>query len=82
MGDNNNHLRVAPEPPGEPIANFDVPSNVEGIEGTEDSTARTTFPKVSRSLPEYLLVGHVVNESTDVDYDIGLWNLDANSIEY
>ena len=29
--------------------------NVEEPDGTQDSTARTTFPKVSSSLPEYML---------------------------
>ena len=42
------------QPPGSPIADYDAPSDIEGADGTQDSTARMTFPKVSIGLPEYL----------------------------
>lgn len=54
---------MAPQPPGDPIEDYNVPSDVEGIDGTQDSTARTTFPKVSYTFPEYLL------QCTHVDCD-------------
>ena len=49
-------VEVIPEIPGGcPIADYDAPSDTEGVDGTQDSTARDTFPQVSLGLPEYLL---------------------------
>lgn len=49
--------RQALEPKGDPIGDYDVPSDVEGVDGTQDSTTRQTFPKVSSSLPDYMVFG-------------------------
>ena len=38
-----------------PIDDYDAPSETEGVDGTQDSTTRDTFPQVSLGLPEYLL---------------------------
>jgi hypothetical protein len=58
---------TAPEPPGEPIQDYEVPATMEGIDGTEDSTARSTFPKVSTSLPEYLVAGTITRRKTGIN---------------
>ena len=48
-------VQVIPEQQvGCPIADYDVPSDTEGVDGTQDSTARDIFPKVSLGLPEYM----------------------------
>jgi len=49
--------RKAFEPEGDPIADYDLSSNVEGMDGTQDSTTQQAFPKVSSSLPNYMLFG-------------------------
>lgn len=51
MGENVGSNPEAPVPPGNPIRDYNVPSDVEGVDGTQDSTMRMTFPKVSTSLP-------------------------------
>lgn len=68
---------VAPQPGGHPIADYDMPSDVEGIAGTQDSTARTTFPKVSQSLPEYIFASGIVEERDEDEDDA----LEQNSDE-
>ena len=45
--ENFNEGRVPVQPPRIPIADYDAPSDIEGADGTQDSTARLTFPKVS-----------------------------------
>ena len=52
-------------PVGDPIRDYDVPSDVEGPDGTQDSMAHMTFPKVSSSLPEYML--YIENISLNED---------------
>ena len=52
----NIHAQAILEHPGTcPIADYDAPSETEGFDGTQDSTARDTFPQVSLGLPDYLL---------------------------
>ena len=46
-----------------PIADYDAPSDTEGVDGTQDSTARDTFPKVSFGLPDYMLCGNTTVHS-------------------
>lgn len=60
---------TALEPPGESIQDYEVPTTVEGIDGTQDSTAYSTFPKVSTFLPEYLVAGaiHTFGEDSGSD---------------
>ena len=38
-----------------PVEEYVMPEVVEAAEGTQDSTARTVFPQVSKTLPEYML---------------------------
>ncbi|KAG0618405.1 hypothetical protein M758_4G061300 [Ceratodon purpureus] len=45
------------QPPGLPIADYDVPEDEEGVDGTQNSTARMTFPKVSHDLHDYMDTG-------------------------
>lgn len=62
---------VLQEPLGEPIADYNVPLDVEGVDGTQDSTARTTFPKVSFSLLQYMHVGNIQHDDDQDDELLG-----------
>jgi hypothetical protein len=42
-----------------PMRDYNVPSDVECEDGTQDSPGRKTFPKVNYSLPEYLLYENI-----------------------
>ena len=39
----------------DPIKDYDVLEDIEGVDMTQNSTTRMTFPKVCRSLPNYNL---------------------------
>jgi len=54
------------------ISEYEEPSDVMGVDDTLDSTARTTFPKVRESLPEYMLFD-VKASSSDVDSSGSDW---------
>ena len=47
-----------------PIADYDAPSETEGVDGTQDSTARDTFPQVSIGLPAYMHCSNAPVSST------------------
>lgn len=46
-------IEYAPSAEGVPISDYEEPSDMECVDGTLNSIARTTFPKVSTSLPQY-----------------------------
>ena len=69
------------QPQGCPIADYDVPSDIEGVDGTQDSTARDTFPKVSIGLPEYMLCSNTsVNSGGHAE--IGMVSADSSGEEW
>ena len=58
-------VEVTPiQPVSRPIADYDAPSDTEEVDGTQDSTARDTFPKVSIGLPDYMLYGNTTVHSS------------------
>jgi hypothetical protein len=75
IGDNED---IAPEVIGEPIAEYDVPSDQEGVDGTQDSTARTTFSKVSTRFLNYMLLAAKDSEGDGED-DFKHTSVDADS---
>jgi hypothetical protein len=78
IGDTAENENNALEPAGDPIVDYDVPNDIEGVDGTQDSTARTTFPKVRTRLPNYML--DIDKEcDDDQDNDFGLDYDDAAS---
>ena len=66
---------------GYPIADYDAPSDTEGVDGTQDSTARVTFPKVSHGLPDYMLCTNTSLLSDD-GVDPGLLEADSSGEEW
>ena len=78
----NDNVDVIPEHlGGYPIADYDAPSDTEGVDGTQDSTARVTFPKVSHGLPAYMLC---TNSSLNVagGLDLGLPSVDSSGEDW
>ena len=66
-----------PNQPGcRPIADYDAPSDTEGVDGTQDSTAIVTFPQVSLGLPDYMMCS---NTSLPSDDGVELGQLSADS---
>ena len=64
----NNEVIGLPGLPGvHPIADYDAPSETEGVNGTHDSTARDTFPQVSIGLPDYMHCSNASVPSTGGD---------------
>ena len=56
---------------GYPIQDYDAPSDTEGVDGTQDSTARVTFPKVSHGLPAYMLSTNTsLHPDAELDLDL------------
>lgn len=55
--DNEESALWGSQPRGLPIKDYDVPEDEEGVDGTQNSTARMTFPKVSRSFPDFMQSG-------------------------
>ena len=55
IADNDEPTIWGSQPAGAPINDYDEPSDEEGLGGTQNSTARMTFPKVSESLPDYMI---------------------------
>ena len=66
---------------GCPIIDYDAPSDTEGVDGTQDSTARDTFPKVSLGLPEYLLCSNT-NVHSDGGIGLGMMSADSSGDEW
>lgn len=68
VGENIDREGGPPLPQGEPIWDYDVPSDIKSIDRTQDSTARTTFPMVSSSSTNYMLCSHIDSElENDLD---------------
>lgn len=67
---------MADQSGGCPIADYDAPSDTEGVDGTQDSTARVTFPQVSRGFPDYMMCS---NTSMHADDGAELGQLSADS---
>ena len=66
---------------GSPITDYDAPSDTEGIDGTQDSTARDTFPKVSLGLPEYMLCSNTNVQPDNVE-DMGMASADSSGDDW
>ena len=64
-----------------PITDYDAPSDTEGVDGTQDSTARDTFPKVSLGLPEYMLCSNS-NVQSDSQMGFGMTSADSSGDEW
>ena len=64
-----------------PIADYDAPSDIEGVDGTQDSTARVTFPKVSHGLPTYMLCTNASLHPDD-GLDLGLDSADSSGEDW
>jgi len=74
---------LASQPPRDPIKDYGMPSDVEGIDGTQDSTARTTFPKVRYTFPKYLLCTHLDFDDKEEDaLPQGLDNAESSNREW
>lgn len=54
IGENGDEVQWGTQPRGVPIKDYDLPEDEEGVDGTQNSTARMTFPKVSHDLPDYM----------------------------
>ncbi|KAG0578692.1 hypothetical protein KC19_4G042700, partial [Ceratodon purpureus] len=80
--DNGEAIPWGSQPPGLPIADYDVPEDEEGVDGTQNSTARMTFPKVSHDLPDYMDIGkkkvpdYGSDDSRDEEDEPGLVEVD------
>jgi hypothetical protein len=75
-------VQVVPgQPVGCPITDYDAPSDTEGVDGTQDSTARDTFPKVSLGFPEYMLCANTPVPSAD-GQDMGVMSADSSGEEW
>ena len=66
---------------GYPIPDYDAPSDTEGVDGTQDSTARVTFPKVSHGLPAYMLNPNTSMQPDD-GLDLGLDSADSSGEDW
>ena len=66
---------------GCPITDYDAPSDTEGVDGTQDSTARDTFPRVSVGLPEYMLSSNT-NVHSDGGMGFGITEADSSGDEW
>ena len=78
----NIHAQVIPDRAGGcPIADYDAPSDTEGFDGTQDSTARDTFPQVSLGLPEYLLCSNISVHSAGSE-ETGNLSADSSGSEW
>ena len=64
-----------------PITDYDAPSDTEGVDGTQDSTAKDTFPKVSLGLPEYMLCSNS-NVHSDSQMGFGMTSADSSGDEW
>ena len=69
------------QPGGQPIADYDAPSETEGIDGTHDLTARDTFPQVSIGLPDYMQCSNASVPST-VGVEVGMMLDDSSGEEW
>jgi hypothetical protein len=76
VSENTHEQGILGRPGSCPIADYDVPSDTEGVDGTQDSTARDTFPQVSLGLPDYLLCS---NTSMHADGGVALDPMSAYS---
>ena len=78
----NTNVEVIPEQIGVcPIADYDAPSDTEGVDGTQDSTARDTFPQVSRGLPDYMLCSNMGVDTTG-GVEMGFVSADSSGEEW
>ena len=79
------NIEVTPATPTQllscPIADYDAPSDIEGVDGTQDSTARDTFPKVSIGLPEYMFCSNTSVHSTG-GVESGMGSADSSGDEW
>jgi hypothetical protein len=66
---------------GCPITDYDAPSDTEGVDGTQDSTARDTFPKVSLGLPEYMQCSNS-NMQSNSQLGFGMTTVDSSGDEW
>ena len=66
---------------GYPIADYNAPSDTEGVDGTQDSTAIVIFPKVSHGLPEYMLCTNTSLHPDD-GVDLGLLSADSSGEDW
>ena len=83
VAENHNVNGLSGHQGGRPIADYDAPSDTEGVDGTQDSTARDTFPKVSVGLPEYLLCTNASVHSTGgLDSEMVLSEADSSGEEW
>ena len=64
-----------------PIDDYDAPSETEGVDGTQDSTARDTFPQVSLGLPHYLLSSNAPVPPAG-GLDVGMDETDSSGEEW
>ena len=69
------------QPGGQPIADYDAPSETEGIDGTHDLTARDTFPQVSIGLPDYMQCSNASVPSTG-GVEVGMLSDDSSGEEW
>lgn len=67
MAENSDGQLQAPSAEGDPIDDYEVPHNVDGVGGSQDSTARTTFSKVSYAFPAYILSGGIESDTSEED---------------
>ena len=78
----NIHAQVIPDRAGGcPIDDYDAPSDTEGFDGTQDSTARDTFPQVRLGLPEYLLCSNISVHSAGSE-ETGNLSADSSGSEW
>jgi hypothetical protein len=69
------------EPGCYPINDYETPSETVGVDGTQDSTARDTFPQVSRSLPDYMNCSFESMEPS-IGLDMGVMSTDSSGEEW
>ena len=82
VAENTEPVEVIPEHPGGcPIVDYDAPSDIEGVDGTQDSTARDIFPKISLGLPEYMLCSNTSVHSAG-GVEMGMMSADSSGEEW
>jgi len=81
VAENSNVTRMPVHPGWQPIEDYHAPSETEGVDDTQDSTARDTFPQVSLGLPDYMLCSNASVLSAG-DVDMGVMSTDSSGDEW
>ena len=64
-----------------PIKDYDTPSETVGVDGTQDLTARDTFPQVSLGLPDYMNCSYESVPPSN-GLDMGVMSTDSSGEEW